>query len=163
MGGGSVVATVAVQVRIEVVAPLEGSLGVVDPLVKVTDHVVEPVLVRASRPLAGPCERPFKLVEARVDHVAAVAPFPAVLRLVVEVGIEKAHGAAPVVVAAPDLAPVAIGEDGLLRPHAGVLPFIRLAEALATSLASGSRLQSADVSLREDSRRADRTHDHAGR
>src|SRR5208283_1232034 len=103
----SVVAAVAVQVRVEVVAALEGAVRIVDPLVEVTYHVEYTVLVGASGAFARAGKRSFELIEPRIFHVAAVPPHPAVLWFSVELGIEEANAAATVVVAAADLPPVA--------------------------------------------------------
>ena len=114
--GRPVVAAVAVEVGIQVVAALERPLRVVDPLVEVADHVEDPERVRAVGALAGARERPRELIQPGIDHVAAVTPHPAVLGFAVQTRVEEAHRAAPVVVAAADHPHVAIRERG---PFAG--------------------------------------------
>src|SRR5271170_7222887 len=81
MCGGSVVATVPVQVRVQVVAALERAVGAVDPFVQVTHHIVYTIFVRAARPLARTRERARELVEPWVVHVVVKAPHPAMLGL----------------------------------------------------------------------------------
>ena len=56
-------AAVAVHVRVEVIAPLERAVGVVDPLVEVAHHVVDTVGVRASVALTASCECALDLIE----------------------------------------------------------------------------------------------------
>src|SRR5262249_18940692 len=65
----AVLATVAVEVRVLVVAAQEGALGIIHPLVDVADHVVDAVAVHAAAELARLRERPGKLVKLRVVHL----------------------------------------------------------------------------------------------
>src|SRR5579883_1649441 len=163
MGGRAVTAAVAVDVRIEVVAALERAVGIVHPLVQVAHHVEDAVLVGAPGAFTRAGERALELIEARVDHVARVAPHPSVLRLAVELRVQEAHAASPVVVAAADHARVAVRKDGRPGSHAGVSPLVGLAQALAAALAGLAGLHAAHVPLRIHAGQAHRANDDVAR
>ena len=67
VGHRAVRAPGAVQPRVEVVASLEGACRVENPLVQVTHHVVDAIIIGAARVPARLGDGALDLVEGRLD------------------------------------------------------------------------------------------------
>ncbi len=148
VGFGLVVAALVVLRRVLEIAAGKGSVGIVDPLVEVTDHVVNTVFVGATVVIARFCDGALDLVEERAVHEIG-GPLT---RARFEEAVEHAHRASAVIIAALRDMRVSIAPAVLFRAHTGLLPLVHLAEAFARGCAGNLGLAAADIALRNHAR-----------